>query len=250
MFTRCPGCHTVHPVNAALLAAGDGRYRCGKCNKVSSALESLFDQWPAAGERAPRAGEMPVLGMPLDIGAAARARRTAGEQGMAEDAAEPRGYGRLLLRAAWIAAAIVIAVVITFQVARFQGEPLLERAAVQSALERIGLREPPAAAPFRDLDRIHLVSRELRSHPTRNGWLRLSATIVNRAPRSQPWPALEVTLLDSAGESVARKRFEPSAYLAGGSDVDKGMAPQAYLPLVVELEDPGRRAVGFELAFR
>jgi hypothetical protein len=255
----------VHPVNAALLASGGGRYRCGKCNKVSNALEALFDAWPAAGARAPMLGQLPVLGLTLDLQAAARSRRNdvaaqAGE-GQAEDAAgdeagaKRRGAGlRWLVRLAWITAALVIAVVVAFEVAEFQGEPLLERAPLRSAMERLGLREPPSAAPFRDLGRIHVVSRELRSHPTQPGHLRLSATIVNRAARSQPWPDLEVTLLDAAGQQVTQRRFSPAEYLAEGGAADRaargGMAPQAYLPLVLELEDPGRQAVGFELEFR
>ena len=101
-----------------------------------------------------------------------------------------------------------------------------------------------------NLERIHLVSRELRSHPTVPGQLRLSATIVNRAARAQPWPDLEITLLDAAGQQVARVRFSPADYLSSGSAVEAGMTPQAYLPLVLDLDDPGRQAVGFELEFR
>lgn len=265
MYTRCPGCHTVHPVNAALLAGGGGRYRCGKCNKVNNALESLFDEWPAAGTRPPTAGELPVLGLSLDLQAAARSRQTPGvapdQAAEAGDDATAKGGGglRWLLRLGWVTAALALAVVIVFQVAKFQGEPLLDRAPVRSAMERLGLREPPAVEPYRDLGQIHLVSRELRSHPDRPGRLRLSATIVNRAPRAQPWPDLEVTLLDAAGEAVSRQRFAPADYLApgntGGYDSgsaarSKGMAPQAYLPLVLDLEDPGMQAVGFELEFR
>jgi predicted Zn finger-like uncharacterized protein len=276
VYTRCPGCHTVHPVNAALLASGGGRYRCGKCNKVSNALEALFDAWPAAGARAPMVGQLPVLGLTLDLQAAARSRRSAdaARAGDATDVAagveagveagdeageERRGTGlRWLVRLAWITAALVIAVVVAFEVAEFQGQPLLERAPLRSAMEGLGLREPPSAAPFRDLGRIHVVSRELRSHPTLPGRLRLNATIVNRAAQAQPWPDLEITLLDAAGQQVAQRRFSPAEYLAeGGAAAETsseaatgGMAPQAYLPLVLVLEDPGRRAVGFELEFR
>jgi hypothetical protein len=243
----------VHPVNAALLAAGGGRYRCGKCNKLVNALESLFDDWPEPGAKPPAAAEPPVLGAALDLDAAARARRLAREGAVEEDESDPRARGsvsRWALRLTWITGLVVIAVVVAFQLARFQGEPLLERGPVRSALERVGLEEPPSAVQPRDLDRIHLVSRELRSHPERGGWLRLSATIVNRAPHSQPWPDLEVTLLDAAGAAVTRQMFSPREYLASGRDPARGMAPQAYLPLVVELEDPGMRAVGFELEFR
>jgi len=250
MFTRCPGCHTVHPVNAALLAAGGGRYRCGKCNKTSNAFESLFDEWPAPGAQPPPAGELPVLAAGLDLDSAARARRFGNEAVGEDEDSGGRSWRLLLLRLGWIAALLAIAVFVIFGIAEFQGKPLLERPPIRSALERIGLKEPPTATAFRDLDRIHLVSRELRNHPDRPGWLRLSATIVNRASRNQPWPDLEITLLDAAGETVTRKVFAPSDYLAADSDRGKGMAPQAYLPLVVELEDPGMRAVGFELEFR
>ena len=267
MYTRCPGCHTVHPVNAALLASGGGRYRCGKCNKVNNALDALFDAWPAAGARAPMVGQLPVLGLALDLQAAARSRRSAdgaiagrGDDPAADEAGEERRGGglRWLVRMAWVATALVLAAVVAFQVAEFQGEPLLERALLRSAMERLGLAEPPAATPFRDLERIHVVSRELRSHPTLPGRLRLSATIVNRAAQAQPWPDLEITLLDAAGQPVMRKRFAPADYLAAGSAAGRatdgaagaGMTPQAYLPLVLDLDDPGRQAVGFELEFR
>lgn len=242
----------MHPVNAALLAAGGGRYRCGKCSKINNAFESLFDQWPAPGAKPPPPGEVPVLAAGLDLDSAARARRFGNETENSDDEEVSKGpaWPRLLLRLGWIVAMLVIAVFVVFGIAEFQGKPLLERPQVRAALESMGLSEPPPVATFRDLDRIHLVSRELRNTPGRPGWLRLSATIVNRASRSQPWPDLEITLLDASGETVTQQLVKPADYLSADSDRNRGMAPQAYLPLVVELEDPGRRAVGFELEFR
>jgi len=250
VFTRCPGCHTVHPVNAALLAQGAGRYRCGKCNKLNSALEALFDEWPAASAQPPGSGEVPVLGLGIDLHAAARARTVA--DGAEADASSPgRGAGlRWLLRLTWITGALVLAVVIALEVAEFRGEPLQERAEVRQLLESVGLREPEPVTPFRDLQRIHLVSRELRADPDRPGQLRLAATIVNRARQRQPYPELEITLLDAAGQPVQRQRFTPADYLAPGTPPDAGMAPEAYVPLVLAFDDPGVRAVGFELEFR
>ena len=102
---------------------------------------------------------------------------------------------------------------------------------------------------FRDLDQIHLVSRELKSHPFKDGRLQLTATIVNRAQQSQPFPELEVILLDSGGDAVSQARFAPSDYLAAGTPTNTLMTPQAYLPLTLEIPDPGQQAVGFELKF-
>ena len=254
MYTRCPDCHTVHPVNAALLASGAGRYRCGKCNKVSSALESLFDEWPQASAKPPQPGDIPVLGLSLDLEQAAQSRQAPAGDGMgdsdAEGAAATGGGLRWLARTAWIAGAILVLAVATWQWAEFQGEPLLESPDVDKALTRLGLREPPPAKPFRDLDLIHLVNRELISHPYLPDHLRLSATIVNRAAQIQPYPDIEVTLLDVAGQVVLRQRFAPSDFLDPASAPGAGMVPQAYLPLVLDLVDPGVRAVGFELEFR
>ena len=66
MYTRCKGCHTVHPVNASLLARAGGKFRCGKCNKTGNALEALFDEWPEAGEKPPKTGPIPNLGLAID----------------------------------------------------------------------------------------------------------------------------------------------------------------------------------------
>jgi predicted Zn finger-like uncharacterized protein len=254
VYTRCPGCHTVHPVNAALLARGAGRYRCGKCNKVSNALESLFDAWPEASAQGTKAGDIPVLGASLDLEGAARARREhpeAPEDAEVSAADTSRSSAATwLLRAAWMTGALLVLVLALDQWGRFQGKPLFEQTSIQSSLVRLGLRAPPPRPPARDPDLIHLVSRELTSHPTRPGYLRLNATLVNRAPRSQPYPDIDVDLLDAAGKVVHRERFAPSDYLAPGTPAGAGLAPQAYLPLALDLEDPGEQAVGFELEFR
>jgi len=236
-----------------LLAVGSGRYRCGKCNKVSNALENLFDEWPQAGSRATAAGEIPVLGLALDLEAAARSRQDPSDdrdQSNASGGKQPGSRAQWPLRITWIFGAILVLAGVAWKWAEFQGMPLLERADVRSALIRMGVLEPAPAAPVRDLEQIHLVSRELTSHPFVTGRLRLSATLVNRATQEQPYPDIEVALLDAAGEVVQKKRFTPADYLDPGRSPGAAMAPQAYLPLILDMEDPGEQAVGFELQFK
>ena len=248
MYTRCPGCHAVHAVSAAVLAAASGRYRCARCNKVNNAIDCLFDELPAAGDRPPEAGELPVLGIPIDLEAASRARREPPADDSAEeapDSAAERGVVRWLVRAAWMALAILVVGISVVRLAEFGGRPLFDREDTAGAAPK----HPAAGQAFRDPDLIHLVSRELRNHPTQPGKLRLSATIVNRADRNQPYPVIEVALQDAAGRILSNRRLEPSDYL-DGDRAKAGMAPGAYTPLVVDLEDPGEQAVGFELTFR
>ena len=253
VFTRCPACHTVHPVNAALLTQGRGKYRCSKCNKVAFALLALFDDWPEAGQKPASIGDIPTLGQNLDLKKAEQSRLNPEaddqENGEPEDAPSA-ATGKPWLRLLWVSAAIVLVVIVLFQWAEFNGKPLLEQSLIQDALIQTGLKEPPPREVFRDTNLIHLVSRQLSSHPTRPDTLQLSATIVNRAPRSQPYPGLEVILLDAGGNTLASHEFAPEDYLAGGKRARPGMSPQAYLPLVLDLPDPGEQAVGFELDFK
>jgi predicted Zn finger-like uncharacterized protein len=253
MFTRCPGCSTVHPVNAALLARHGGKYRCSKCDKVSNALDALFDDWPQAGQAGAQPGTMPVLGFELDLEQARQARYDPGSEPAADHAAvsprTPSLLSRIVLRAAWLAGGVLVGAIIIFNVAEFAGQPVLEKEEVESALVRVGLKKPAPAAEFRDLDRIHLVSRELTNDPARPGVLRLRATLVNRAAQAQPYPAIEVILNDSEGARVSARRFEAGEYLAMPPGDTPMFASQAYLPLSLELEDPGEQAVGFELKF-
>ncbi len=254
MYTRCTACHTTHPVNASLLARAGGRYRCGKCQKAGNALDALFDEWPAAGERPPGRGEVPVLGLALDLEQARKARLEGDEPPESGDLDEVSDVSRSTrlwwLRTAWIGLTVILVAVIAIEYASFRGTPLTGSQAVNSTLSRLGFQEPPEEPAFRALDQIQLVSRELKSHPFEAGKLQLSATIVNRARRAQPYPDLEVTLLDAGGAEIGRIQFEPADYLDENADGTAEMAPGAYLPLVLELADPGERAVGFELNFR
>ena len=251
MYTRCPACHTVHPVNAALLAQGNGRYRCGKCNKNANALESLFDEWPEPGDKPAGPGDLPVLGMGIDL-EQARASRLTAENDEAAPEEEPARADthNWRLRLAWVTAAVLLAAVVLFKLADYYDQPVAEQPIVRSTLETLQLREQEPEQPYRDLDQIHLVSRELVALSPGSGALQLNATIVNRANLRQPFPILAVTQLDADGAAVASHEFQPEEYLADKARSGLGMTPHAFLPLSLEIEDPGLEAVGFELQFR
>ncbi len=254
MYTRCPGCHTVHPVNAPLLAQEHGKYRCGKCKQINNALEALFDEWPEPGDQPPVAGKLPVLGTQLDLEAAKQTRLEPGETSYSseEEVVENQGKGRnkKLVRAAWITTAIAILILVTVYLAEFFQYPLMESSSIKDMLTRTGQKDGSLSTPFRNLNQIQLLSRDMRSHPDRPDALNLSLTIVNRAARSQPFPELEVTLTDSVGQTLTKRLFHPNEYLPDDADIKAGMSPEAYLHISLELADPGHQAVGFELNFR
>lgn len=258
MFTRCPGCHTVHPLNAGLLAQGNGLYRCGKCGKVSNALQNLFDSWPEAGDKPSSDGvasrQPPVLETKLELHAAAE---DDGRGPLPEDMpplpadidlqGEPVDHSRG--RKVWTAAAIVMVAVTMLNLFFVSGDALLAQPSIRSALQKVGAMDAPPEPVYRNLELLHLASSEMHSHPTLDETLVLNATIVNRADKKQPFPALQVTLFDAQNQPLASRLFSPHEYLPPTSGSDPGMPPGAYLPVIMELLDPGDHAVGFEMKF-
>ena len=254
MYTRCPGCHAVHPLNAALLAQGNGLYRCGKCNKVSNALQNLFDHWPEAGET-PTSAQLenrqpPVLSAKLELAEVSE------HQAVEEDFALPETAGFAATtksgarnRNAWMAAAVVLLALTLLNLFFVSGDTLLAHPKVRAALEGMGAVDAAPAPVYRDLELLHLASSEMHSHPTLDETLVLTATIVNRADREQPYPELQVTLFDAQNQVLASRIFAPEEYVAANSRPGSGMPPGAYLPVIMELLDPGDHAVGFEMKF-
>ncbi len=254
MYTRCQACHTVHPVNAAILAQGGGKYRCGKCHKIGNALEALFDEWPQASQQGTRPGSLPELGLPLSLSPGedtSDASDPAAAPGDALiDETELSPSRKPMLRVLWVGAALVLTVVIALNLFRFFQQPVLDLPWLQSTLTRLGVKQAPPQPVFRAPEQIELLSRELKAHPFRPGVLLLTATIVNRADRSQPYPDIDVTLLDINGRKLNQSLFKPGDYLSHSSELRTGMKPQAQLTFSLDMLDPGDSAVGFELQFR
>lgn len=101
----------------------------------------------------------------------------------------------------------------------------------------------------RDLQRIKVVARDLRPHPTVADGLVITITILNEAPFPQPFPKLDLSFYDLDHRLLARRAFPPQLYLPPGVDMDGGLQPGTPLPITLELVDPGKMAVNFEFEF-
>jgi predicted Zn finger-like uncharacterized protein len=252
MYTRCQGCHTVHPVNAALLSRAKGQYRCGRCKKLANALDALFDEWPSAGELPVNAGDPPVLGgvvaleQPQAIDASADGTATSPDPADLLPTARSRGPW---LRVSWISVGLVLLLGSAYGVGSYFGLINIDRELVDQSLVSMGVKDAPPQVPFRDTSSIELISREMLSHPSRPRVLLLNATIVNRAPQAQAYPEIQVKLFDLDNEVISERRFRPTDYLTSTSSMRDGMTPDAYLRFSLEMLDPGDRAKGFELEF-
>ena len=151
---------------------------------------------------------------------------------------------------AWVLGSVLLALVLVGQYGWWEREQLLDDPRVRPWLDRVcGVLD--CRLPLRrDLDRISLVNRDIRPHPSVDDALIINATLHNEADFPQPYPAVEIRLSDLEGKPVAARRFEPEEYLEEDRGATAGMAPGTMLPLVFEVVDPGDQAVAFEFVFR
>jgi len=242
MFTLCPKCKTVHPLTAQVLSHARGLVQCGQCGRPFSALSFLFDEFPSGKAHAPTIDKN--AGPPI-IGKTSKTSKKADDTEIEE--ADPGTHAPH--RLAWgLVTALLVLVTIANLGWTFR-EPLKQTPAVNSWLEDNGWLEVEPEGMLKDSGQIQLISRDMHSHPTRSGILVLSLTFVNLAQRSQIFPTLEITLLDGSNQPIAQRRFQPTEYLRTGADTESGLAADVFLPVLLELGDPGEQAVGFEIQF-
>jgi hypothetical protein len=144
---------------------------------------------------------------------------------------EPR---RRLPFGAWVAAALALAAVLIYQIARDNGEWLAVHA-----------RAMGGVSPAARLAAYQLRQWGVTGDPGAKGTLRVRASIMNSSAQLQPYPLLRVTLANRFGTRIGSREFEPAEYL--GKPQARMLAPGERVDATVDILDPGKEAEGFEI---
>ena len=81
------------------------------------------------------------------------------------------------------------------------------------------------------------------------GSLTLNATIRNDAEYAQPLPDMQLSLLDTDGAVLVRRRLSPADYLFPPPPADRLVAPGEVFTISLDFADPGYLATGFMIDF-
>lgn len=94
----------------------------------------------------------------------------------------------------------------------------------------------------RQADLLSIEDSDLQDDADHAGVLLLVSALYNRAPYSQAYPLLELTLTDTYDKPVLRRTFTPQEYLPAGTDIKAGIEAggevRSRLPLTVDGEKP------------
>jgi len=280
MYTQCPECLSVFLLSAQALAQGRGDLVCGHCGASFDGLATLTDKLPAepfgqlpvhAEPEAPVTVDLviyrpkpepatpPVLEIePAPTDAAPRTddfSQLVFAPRFASGRRQPRSHQHRHLRqpsphrGPWTAACAVLLLLLAGQAAWAGRDALIAQPVIGGWL-RTGCAAlhcvlPLVAAPAR----LRVVDSNVQSHPGVAHALLISARIRNDAAFAQPYPVVTVTLSDADGKRLAMRRLRPREYLDDPDTLRQGLGPGRSSVLMLEVADPGDRAVEFELGF-
>jgi predicted Zn finger-like uncharacterized protein len=142
---------------------------------------------------------------------------------------------RRLAFGAWLAMAILLAVLLAFQLVRANPDW------VAVHVPWLGGSGPTTA----NLSVYQLRQWGVTGDPGAKGTLRVRASIMNTAAQLQPYPLLRVMLVNRFGSRIGAREFEPAEYL--GRPVARMLAPGERVDATLDILDPGKDAEGFEI---
>ena len=285
MYTQCPECLSVFSLDAHMLAQAHGHVICGHCAASFDSVATLTDQLPPepfvelpVNEPAfepprvdlvvyrPQQPEAAVVvasdDPPAHAGASADdfsqlvfAPRFAREPRSKRSRKPARAQPRRPRSASgerhwpWVLACVLLSSLLLVQLAWAKRDTLIRDPVVghwlRNGCEVLRCQLPLIAAPAR----LRLLASNVQAHPSVPDALVISASVRNDAAFAQSWPILTVTLLNAQGQRLAMRRLQPDEYLDDRAVLSHGLAPGATAVLLLEVEDPGDKAVAFEFGF-
>lgn len=234
MYTQCPECNAIFALSAEQLAACNGLVRCGQCAAVFRADERLFDALPETV--APPAGTQALMQ------AAPR------DDNPAIPTVTQRPPRRRTRRVLWAFGNLLLLIALLAQGIYFYRNEIAARYPhvrpwLVQACDYVGC----TLRPLQDVGQIELIAAQVAPNPEYENVLSVTASLVNHARYTQPFPLMEVSLLDSNGVTLARRTFPPQQYLAAPKQVREGMAPNEAVAASLQITSSDKRAVGYEI---
>ncbi len=265
MYTKCPECSAIFRVTTEQLNIADGLVRCGICDSVFNGHENIQEDEQAAEQEANQSEAPEQLNEEQEFdhdGWDEDWPNKIEERNDDEDALINADViptvikddfgGNLLAKsnspmqiAVFTAGAIALALFFLGQITYWQDVDLLPRSWINSFCKPIGCGDQNK----RDLTAIKILNRSIYSHPNADNALMITTSFVNQAPTPQPFPQLQISLLDTQGQLVAVRRFSPKDYLVDQSMNDTLMQSNQPVGARLEVQDPGNTVIAYEFEF-
>lgn len=225
MLTRCPECGTRFRVHQEQLEIAGGHVRCSRCQNVFDARPpgNASDEQPARSE--PETEPTPPPSDPLST------------------PDTPRTWATAL----WGLGMTVLVLVLGLQTVWWDRHALAAHPDGLRLVQWLCRFTPCQLQPPKALEQILVPERTLEPHPERSDAMRFNLRMINQSDRSQPYPILELSLLDRLGRLAGIRRFAPDQYLP--PDAANLMLPDMPTEISLDLAAPEGHVIGFQIDF-
>ncbi|OFZ69171.1 MAG: hypothetical protein A2V79_12750 [Betaproteobacteria bacterium RBG_16_56_24] len=244
-ITLCPHCDTRFKITEAQLDAPQGMVRCGHCLRV-------FDARPNyVSDQSDRQLKLPILDEPAGVSPSdivvLQPMTLAEQVAIVQDEVDTgiKSKRRVWL---WAIASLILLPALLAQAVYFFRVDLAARVpALKPAL--IGYcRLLKCSVPLPSkTDLLSIESSGLETDPSREDQITLHALLRNRAPYTQAYPGLELTLNDVQDKPVARRVFRPADYLPPAASEKTGLLPNHEVSISLHLNTANLKPVGYRL---
>ena len=242
----CPGCNTMFRAHQDQLQRKSGLVRCGQCSLVFNANNT-----PAvvAAANAEASDSVAVAAADLqsdsiqDLAPQANASEVALNpwQTVPVPPSRWKSFSLLLL------SLLLLTGLLLQMIYHWRGDLALLFPSTQPWLQQ-ACALVDCELPLPRLDKlVSIEDSDLQADATNPRVMVLSALIRNRAPFTQAYPSVELTLTNEQGETVTRRVLAPRDYLGKRADPEDGFDAASEMPFKLYLEAGKLPVTGYRL---
>ncbi|MFQ5470338.1 MAG: DUF3426 domain-containing protein [Gammaproteobacteria bacterium] len=149
----------------------------------------------------------------------------------------------------WASLIMVLLALFILQYTYFMRDNLSRYDDLRPMLEKICVYAHCKIPSKRDLGKLQLLNREIKSHAAVKNALTINLTIMNIASYIQPFPDIELIFSDLQNNLIAKRKFSPDEYLPKSLEPELGMPQDKPFIIQLHIVDPGNHAVNYNFKF-
>ena len=255
MYTQCSHCKAIFRVTMKELTAAQGLLRCGECDAVFDAMKALSTTLPEERRFAQLETDALPLGTQHEPHTNHPYANTSNSlwQRVINKFKKPKpNYTPYQTKSAasktWLSIGLTaLALLLLLQGLYSARNWLAQQPLTATLTKQICAAVKCELETPRDVRQIHLLSRNVYSHPNTPQVLTISLSLENAADFAQPYPLIEISFLNKDNNIVALRRFTPEEYIKNYQNelMPKGKQSEVLL----NITDPGESAVHFQFRF-
>jgi len=234
-LTQCHQCHCVFRVTAEQRQHADGWVRCGQCGE-------LFDgEQPATTPRNTKNKKpKPYTALHLDDPDAAYDLR-------------PTVRHRSFKSIIWALSCLILSMALFTQYTYLMRNELAQHEQLRPWLEKFCQTTQPflpcTLALRHDPEQFQIMKRTIEAHNQYDNALSILIQIGHRGNVLLAAPDIQLSFLDINNQLLAQRRFSPDEYYLDKTMVKQGIDIDQTIIATLEIEDPDKKAINFEINF-